>query len=211
LGHTKKLLRERTEKEVYMKRFESGKLGVAVVLIGVAITLGCLVLHAEAAETTAVFNATGELMLPKDYRQWVFLGAPVTPNELNNGKAAFPEFHHVYIHPANFAAYKKTGSFPNGTILVKELISVGAKSASSGNGYFPGDYIGVAAAVKDSKRFPKEPGNWAYFSLIGEGGKPLASAKAQATAACNTCHQDGAAQDWVFTQFYPVLKAARPK
>ena len=163
----------------------------------------------EAAQIAAKYNAKGELQIPKNYHQWVFVGAPVTPNELNNGKAAFPEFHHVYIDPAGYAAYKKTGKFPNGTVLVKELATVGAKSSSSGNGYFAGEFIGVAVSVKDAKRFAKEPGNWAYFSFMGENGKALTSAKAQATAACNVCHQQNT-EDWVFTPHYPVLRAAKP-
>jgi len=156
------------------------------------------------------FDGQGQLIMPVNYRQWVFVGAPVTPNELNNGKAAFPEFHNVYINPAAFAAYRKTGRFPDGTVLVKELASVGAKSAASGNGYFPGDFIGVAAAVKDGKRFAKEPGHWGYFSFMGDDGKALSKAKALPTASCNACHQQNAAEDWVFTQYYPVLRAAKP-
>jgi hypothetical protein len=166
--------------------------------------------QAEAAQGAATYTAKGELMMLKNYRQWVFVGAPVTPNDMNNGKAAFPEFHHVYIDPASFATYKKTGKFPNGTVIVKELAGVGAKSSASGSGYFAGEFIGVAASVKDAKRFAKEPGNWAYFSFMGDDGKALASAKAQATAACNTCHQQNAAEDLVFTQHYPVLRAAKP-
>lgn len=166
--------------------------------------------QAEAAQGAAKYTAKGELLMLKNYRQWVFVGAPLTPNDMNNGKAAFPEFHHVYIDPASFAAYKKNGKFPNGTVIVKELAGVGAKSSASGSGYFAGEFVGVAATVKDAKRFAKEPGNWAYFSFMGDDGKALASAKAQATAACNVCHQQNAAEDWVFTQHYPVLRAAKP-
>lgn len=155
------------------------------------------------------FDREGQLIMPKHYRHWVFVGAPVTPNDMNNGKAAFPEFHHVYIDRKSFEAYRKSGKFPDGTVLVKELATVGAKSSASGNGYFPGELSGVAVAVKDSKRFAKEPGYWAYFSFADETGKPLARAKALPTAACNTCHQQGGAEDWVFTQHYPVLRAAK--
>jgi hypothetical protein len=185
---------------------------VASVLAFAALALAALAPQAGAVGkkgNAAVFNREGELLTPKNYRHWVFVGAPVTPNDLNNGKAAFPEFHHVYIDPASFAAYQKTGKFPNGTILVKELAGVGAKSAASGSGYFPGEFIGVAATVKDTKRFAKEPGNWAYFSFMGDEGKTLTKAKAMSTAACNECHQINAAEDWVFTQFYPVLRAAK--
>ena len=182
--------------------------GIAVLLTAVIIM--AFAVQAEAAQAAAKYTAKGELIMPKNYRQWVFVGAPVTPNDMNDGKAAFPEFHHVYIDPASFAAYKKSGVFPGGTVIVKELAGVGAKKSASGNGYFAGDFIGIAATVNDAKRFAKEPGNWAYFSFMGDGGKALSSAKAQATSACNTCHQQNAAEDWVFTQHYPVLRAAKP-
>jgi hypothetical protein len=180
---------------------------LAIVIVTAIITAAYLVAGADAKRNFAMFNGKGELMIPKDYRQWVFVGAPVTPNDMNNGKAAFPEFHDVYIDPAAFAAYKKSGAFPDGTVLVKELVSVGGKSAASGSGYFPGDFIGIAVSVKEAKRFAKEPGHWGYFNFMGENGKAMPSAKAQETAACNTCHQQNAAADWVFTQFYPVLRA----
>jgi hypothetical protein len=155
------------------------------------------------------FDSHGQLMLPSNYRHWIFVGAPVTPNDMNGGKADFPEFHDVYISPHAFAVYGRTGKFPDGTVMVKELVSVGAKKAPSGSGYFPGDFNGVAASVKDSKRFPKEPGHWAYFNFMGPGGKKLTKAMAQPTAACNACHQKYAADDWVFAQFYPVLRAVK--
>jgi hypothetical protein len=180
----------------------------AVILVAALIVLA-LASQAEAKKNRAMYTVDGEFMMPKDYRTWVFVGAPVTPNDMNSGKAAFPEFHHVYINPAGYAAYKKTGKFPDGTVFVKELVTVGGKSAASGSGYFPGEYIGIAAAVKDGKRFGKEPGHWAYFSFLGEGGAALASAQPQPAAACNACHQQNAAEDWVFSQFYPVLRSAK--
>lgn len=167
-------------------------------------------LPVEAAQKAASFNSSGEMLIPADYRQWVFVGAPVTPHDLNNGQAAFPEFHHVYIDPASYAAYRKTGKFPDGTVLVKELVTVGAKSSSSGNGYFAGEFLGIAVSVKDSKRFAQEPGYWGYFNFMGDDGKALTRAKAQPTAACNVCHQN-MTEDWVFTQHYPVLRAAKAK
>src|SRR6266568_3769905 len=135
----------------------------------------------EAASGAAKFTSKGELLLPINYRQWVFVGAPVTPNDLNDGKAQFPEFHHVYIDPASFARYKKTGIFPNGTVFVKELVDVAFKSSASGNGYFPGEFIGLSVSVKDAKRFHNEPGNWAFFNFERDNGKRLDSAKEQPT------------------------------
>lgn len=108
----------------------------------------------------------GELQRPVGYRTWVFVGTPVTPNDLNGGKAAFPEMHNVYIDPSSYQHYKKTGEFKEGTILIKELVSVGATSAVSGKGYFEGEFLGLEASIKSKKHFPNEPGNWAIFSFI---------------------------------------------
>jgi len=159
----------------------------------------------------AGYDAQGSLLLPVGYREWVFVGAPVTPNDMNGGKAAFPEFHHVYIDPGSYKQYRESGKFRDGTVLVKELASVGAKKSASGNGYFPGDFTGLAVMVKNTVRFAEEPGNWGFFNFSGEGGKLKASARAQPTEACSPCHQKNAAQDSVFTQHYPVLRAAKGK
>jgi len=159
----------------------------------------------------ADYDAQGSLLLPVDYREWVFVGATVTPNDMNGGKAAFPEFHHVYIDPGSYKQYRETGKFRDGTVLAKELASVGAKKGASGNGYFPGEFGGLAVSVKNTVRFADEPGNWGFFNFTGEGGKLKASARAQPAEACSTCHQKNAAQDSVFTQHYPVLRAAKAK
>ena len=165
--------------------------------------------HKQNTTHAAVkFTADGELIRPTDYRQWIYTGTPLTPNDMNSGKAAFPEFHSVYIEPDAFKQYEKTGDFPDGTVLVKELVSVGTKEATSGNGYFLGDFTGLEVLMKDKTRFKDEPGNWAFFSFGHE--YPLnAVAKAQPTANCNDCHGGAADDDYVFTQYYPVLRAAK--
>lgn len=147
---------------------------------------------------------------PTGYREWVYVGTPLTPNELNDGKAAFPEFHNVYIDPESWAHWKKTGEFRDGTILMKELISVGSKTAVSGKGYFMGEFLGLEATIKSKKHFPNEPGNWAYYSFSSKDHKSLSeTAKPFPTASCNACHAGAAKDDFVFTQFYPVLTTGK--
>ncbi len=167
--------------------------------------------NALAANDVAFsINKQGELIKPEGYREWIYVGAPVTPNDMNDGKAPFPEFHNVYIDPDSYKIWKKTGKFREGTILVKELVSVGSKTATSGNGYFMGEFIGLEATIKSSKHFPKEPGNWAYFSFTTKDHKTLKqTATALSTEACAACHKASAAEDMVFTQYYPVLRAAK--
>ena len=87
-------------------------------LTGIAVIGASVVLFhtkpvvAQTARSAAVFTSDGKLQLPTGYRRWVFVGAPLTPNGLNNGKANFPEYHHVYVEAQNVDAYLKTGSFP---------------------------------------------------------------------------------------------------
>jgi hypothetical protein len=180
--------------------------GLSYVLTGAAVPPAYAQPKASAA--LVEFTADGKLKQPPPaYRKWVQIGTPVTPNDLNGGEAPFPEFHSVYMDPESFAYYEKTGKFRDGTVIVKDLISVGAKKATSGNGYFMGEFIGLEVSMKDSKRFKDQPGNWAYFSF---GHKlPLKKEVSKnAVASCNQCHQDNAKTDWVFSQYYPVLRAA---
>ncbi len=178
---------------------------VAIALASVA-TLGAAP-GADLPKPT--FDKDGNLNRPDvRYREWVYVGTPLTPNKLNPPEAAFPEFHNVYIHPADFAHYKNAGEFPDGTVIIKELVLVGSEQAVSGNGYFMGEFVGLEATIKDSKRFKDEPGYWAYFSF--GHSYPLAdTATAFPAAACNACHEASAADDFVFTQYYPVLRAAK--
>lgn len=156
------------------------------------------------------FNGDGRLLRPRGYRRWTYIGTPLTPNDMNGGNAPFPEFHSVYINPQSYDQYGKTGEFPDGTVLIKELVSVGSKEATSGNGYFMGEFTGLEVLIKDKTRFKDEPGNWAFFSFGHE--YPLKDAATiQPTANCNDCHGGAADDDYVFTQYYPVLRAAKGK
>ena len=179
--------------------------GSATMKTGILALMGTIFLSTSAMAEGAKFNSKNELIRPEGFRYWVFLGAPITPNDLNNGKANFPEFHDVYIRKDDFEHFEKTGKFRDGTMIVKELVSVGSKSAPSGNGYFMGGFNSLEVTVKDEKRFAKEPGGWAYFSF-GEYKDGLKkSVAAQPTEKCAACHQATAQNDLVFGQYYPVL------
>jgi cytochrome P460 len=58
--------------------------------------------------------------------------------------------------------------------------------------------------VKDENRFP---GKWAYFTFRGDSKAEEALPKAQ----CWQCHDDNAAVDHTFVQFYPTLKPIAEK
>jgi len=163
----------------------------------------------EHEKYEAEFNADGELVRPTGWREWVFVGSPLTPNSLNGGQAPFPEFHTVYIDPESWAHWKKTGTFRDGTMFAKELTLVGATAATSGIGFFNGDQQGFEIAHKDSERYPDDTGGWAYYTF-GHKPEPYAnSTAAMPTAACAACHTAAAADDMVFTQYYPILRTGK--
>lgn len=170
---------------------------------------------AQAQPSTAVFDSDGKMRLAAiaGFRKWVFVGAPLTPNALNNGEASFPEYHNVYIEERNVDAYVKTGSFPEGTVIVKELTRVlnptfpdGSRNEPSGRGYFNGVVNGIDATVKDSKRFAKTNG-WGFFTF---GHHPLPYEQTAAESSvdeCAGCHITNVAKtDMTWVQFYPLLR-----
>ncbi len=168
---------------------------------------------ADTQHSTAVFDSDGKLKLPTGYRRWVFVGAPLTPNGLNNGKAGFPEYHHVYVEEKNLNVYLKTGSFPEGTVIVKELTRVlnptfpdGSRTEPSGRGYFNGEFNGMDVTIKDSERFANTNG-WGFFNF-GHHSLPYAESAKEASAdECAGCHASFVAKtDMTWVQFYPILR-----
>ncbi len=189
-----------------------------VALFGIT-TLAAFVSRPSTKQTDAAhyrpqYNAAGELILPPNnmWREWVFVGSPLTPNALNNGSANFPEYHNVYIQPWAYEEYKRTNRFPEETIMFKELqltggtgeFPDGSQTQPSGRGYFPGAYNGADVSVKDSKRYAST-GGWGYFDFNHSEPK-LPSTKVQPRSQCAFCHiQNGAKKDEVWTQFYRLL------
>jgi Cytochrome P460 len=158
------------------------------------------------------YTRDGDLMLPKNWRSWVYVGSPLTPDGLNGGHAGFPEYHNVYIEPGSFEIYTKTGEFPEGTIMFKELQRVlkpqhfpdGSRTEPSGRGYFPGEFNGADVSVKDSKRYAQIGSTWGYYNFNHHEPKAL-TAKVRPKSDCTFCHIEGAKKDEVWTQFYRLL------
>jgi hypothetical protein len=183
------------------------------------VIAGAFVITAVAIAQTKhgsgpVFTKDGDLVVPAGFREWVFMGGPITPNSLNNGEAPFPEFHDVYIERENLLYYQHHGIFPEGTVLVKELVLTqkgkyadGSIDSASGRGYFPSELNGIDVMVKDSKRFANT-NKWGFFTF-GHHAPPYSPrAKEMSAAQCASCHIAGVAKtDMVWVQYYPLLHA----
>jgi hypothetical protein len=156
------------------------------------------------------FTADGQLVAPKDYREWMFLssGLGMTYGPLSGAGATAenPRFENVFVNPSAYRSFLKTGTWPEQTIFVLEIRSSASKLSINKDGRVQTDIAGVEAEVKDSKRFP---GKWAFFDL----SRDVAAAKQiPTTATCYACHGQNGAVDNTFVQFYPTLiKIAREK
>ena len=170
------------------KHFVTVFVGLAVVAAGL-MALHTKPVIADTQSSSAVFDSSGKLKLPTGYRRWIFVGAPLTPNALNNGNASFPEYHHVYIEERKRGRLSEDGAFPgrerssskNSTRVLNPTFPDGSRTEPSGRGYFNGEYNGIDVTVKDSKRFAKTNG-WGFFTF---GHHPLPYAETAARIAHN--------------------------
>lgn len=172
-----------------------------------------------------VFNDKGEAALPRGYRSWVHAYTawePITTTILDGTVTKTPEFHNVYVEPNTYSVFMETGKWPEGSLMVKEFsfTSTDEKNCDGppaylckvwfGKGIFQHGYTGVAVMLKDSRRYPDEPGGWVYFSY-GHQPPPYAPfSPVRDRAQCAQCHIDhaGPTQDYVFSVNQPGLSRA---
>jgi len=106
-------------------------------------------------------------------------------------------FDNVFVAPEAYRAFLKTGTWPDKSMLVLE--SRGAESHVSINkaGRSQGqDVMGVEVHLKDESR-----GGWAFYAF--DNATPAKMIPKE--ASCYSCHQQHAAVDTTFVQFYPTL------
>jgi hypothetical protein len=152
------------------------------------------------------FTAGNELIRPEGFRDWMFVGSNLNMGYAEGGEPKESRFHNIYIQREAYKEYTTTGKFPDKTVLVMEVIAAGTNASINKRGQFEDKALGIEVALKDEQRFPEK---WAYFNFIGKDG-PLPQSKAFAKEACFKCHNEHAASDNVFVQFYPVLRDAKP-
>jgi len=191
--------------------------GFVAAVVAIGVTVATVFAQSTTGKATSTvgrylpeYTASGDLILPKNFHEWVYVGSPLTPNALNGGHANFPEFHNVYIEQGSYEIYKRTNQFPEGTILFKELQLTlpaqnpdGSRTEPSGRGYFPGPFNGADATVKDSKRYA-DTGGWGYYNFNHHEPK-VSTAQLKPKSECAYCHMASAKKDEVWTQFYPLL------
>ena len=138
----------------------------------------------------------GELALP-DYRKWVYLGSGLGMSYIITNQEN-PPFTNVYAEPKAYDGFMKTGVWPNKTVLVAEMVASATNLSINKSGRAQvGKPVAVEVEVKDAAK-----GGWAFYGFENGAQKGMLFPK---TAACYSCHEEHAATDNTFVQFYPKL------
>lgn len=164
---------------------------------------GTLQAAPEAADDLPQFTQDNHLLRPENYREWVFLSSGLGMNySAENG--GMEMFTNVFVPQPAYRAFLKTGKWPDKSMFVVEERESQSKGSINKTGHFQTDFGGMGVEVKDETRFPEK---WAYFNF-DSGGK---SAAANPKEGCWQCHEDHAAVEHSFVQFYPTLKPVAKK
>lgn len=185
-------------------------MNLRLVVASVALACSGGAAASEIADSTyhTVVDPAGAITLPADFRSgWTHLGSWVVPD----AKAPGHGFHDVYTQSSAAAAYRATGAFPDGTVLVKEIRAIVSAPLSTGpQVQWAGDPVVWFVMVKDDqRRFAGNPNwgegwGWALF----EAKAPGVNASKGFATSCQGCHVPAMSTDWVYVRGYPTLRAA---
>jgi hypothetical protein len=149
------------------------------------------------------YTADKQLRFPANYREWVYLGSGVDMSYNPKAQASGHSiFNTVFVNPSSYREFLETGTWPDGTTLVLEnrgAVHGGEVSASLNKHGLTQteELMGMEVHVKDVSL----PGGWGFFSFDNKTSAKLIGRP----ASCYTCHEQHAAVDTTFAQFYPIL------
>ena len=190
-----------------MKISKVNAIVVAVTLLaGSAVALAQADEASRSGEADAVVDAKGNLRVPEDYQtRYQALGTWAIAKDEGAGSK---EIHQVYASPGAIDAFRKTGHFPDGTVLVKEVFDTSTNSMTTGTVSHADQLKGWFVMVRDSEN--THPGNplwgngwgWSWF----DADEPLKTTSTNYKSDCLECHIPAKANDWLYVNGYPVLR-----
>jgi len=148
------------------------------------------------------YTNNGQLIRPKDYREWVYLssGLGMTYGLSENlAGSSSPRFDNVFVTPQAYRSFLKTGTWPDRTMFALEVRYSATNGSINKGGHYQEGVAALEIHLKDEKRFPAK---WAFFGFgdADQTGKPF-----PVNSACQRCHAKSGAVDETFVQFYPTL------
>ncbi len=182
---------------------------LAFVAVALAIT-AATVRRGEAQESFSPYvDAAGNIRIPEDYRQWAFLGTwHIAPEKGTGDSAGAAGFHNVYMQHSAVEAFRETGQFPDGAVIVKELLKSKTGDLTTGEVTWATEIEGWFVMVKDTQgRFPGNPlwgSGWGW--VLFNSDNPQKTVTRNWRSDCLGCHLPAKDTDWVFVQGYPLLQ-----
>lgn len=183
---------------------------VATTALSSALVFGSSPGRAQGADaslaSTPPVDAKGNLHVPSDYREhYEYMGSWAIAADKDPGSK---QIHEVYASPGTIAAYRKTGKFPDGTTLIKEVFATQTSAMTTGTVSGVGQLQGWFVMVKDTR--DDHAGNplwahgwgWSWF----DAGKPGKTTSTSFTENCMACHTPARDTDWVYTKGYAPLR-----
>jgi len=172
----------------------------SLLVIAVAATI-FLAASPEPAPGRPQYTGDNRLLRPGDYREWIFLSSGLGMSY--SAQMGHEMFTNVFVPQWAYQEFLKSGKWPEKTMFVVEDRGSTSKGSINKLGHYQTDSMGIGVEVKD-ERFPDK---WAYFNF----DEDTKSASANPKAACWQCHEDHAAVEHSFVQFYPTLKPVAKK
>jgi Cytochrome P460 len=145
------------------------------------------------------YDAEGNLLRPADYRDWEFLSAGYGMN-YSPAPGSHELFTNVFVQRWSYEKFLKSGKWPEQSMFVIDERDAESKGSINKKGHFQTDLMGLAVEVKDSTR---NRDKWAYYSFEPNAETAEAMPKGN---ECWSCHNQHAAVEHTFVQFYPTLK-----
>jgi hypothetical protein len=155
--------------------------------------------QAGAAGEGPSYTTDGQLKFPEKYREWIFLtsGIDMSYNPAATA-ASHSMFDNVFVNPSAYRAFLETGTWPDKTVMVLENRGAEGSSSINTRGHTQSiERMGFEVHVKDKKL----EGGWGFYGFDNAVSAKLI----RRPASCYTCHEQHAAVDTTFVQFYPTL------
>ncbi len=155
----------------------------------------------ELPDGSPSYDGSGRMLFPANYREWVFLSSGLNMSyNADAAKTGHDVFGNTFVQPSAYKAFLKFGVWPDKTVIVLENRGGASHGSINKHGFFQTtDYMGAEAHVKDEARFQ---GGWGFFAFDKDG---RTASQIPYKETCYSCHQQHAAVDTTFVQFYPTL------
>lgn len=186
-------------------------------LFGITYLFSTSLVAEASLESTykIVVNEQGVISLPKNFRSsYAFLGTwsiatKDTKTSSEPSGQGVAGLHNVYTQPETIDHFLKTGEFPDGAVLVKELLKATTGPMTTGTVSWGTRIEGWFIMIKDTKgRFKNNPlwgdgWGWAFFRSDQHEKTVTKNYKIE----CTGCHIPARNNDWIYVNGYPVLRA----